>query len=48
MDIPVSLTGAVNGLPDAALVVGNDGVIVAVNTAAARMFGYTRTQLIGS
>ena len=48
MDIPVSLTDAVNGLPDAAFLVGNYGVIVAANTVAAKMFGYTQTQLIGS
>jgi len=48
MDIPVSVIDAVNGLPDAAFLVGNDGVIVAANTAAAKMFGYTHTQLIGS
>ena len=48
MDIPVSIIDAINGLPDAAFLVSNDGTIVASNTMAAKMFGYTRAQLIGS
>jgi len=48
MNIPSSLTDAVNGLPDAAFLVGDDGVIHAVNTAATNMFGYSQGQLVGS
>jgi PAS domain S-box-containing protein len=48
MDIPSPLTDAVNGLPDAAFLVGDDGVILTANIAATKMFGYSHGQLIGS
>ena len=34
--------------PDALLVVAEDGTISMVNTAAERMFGYARGELVGS
>jgi diguanylate cyclase (GGDEF)-like protein/PAS domain S-box-containing protein len=36
-----------DSLPDAVLVVGGDGVITQVNSAAERLFGYGRLQLVG-
>jgi PAS domain S-box-containing protein len=48
MNIPSSVTDAVNGLPDAAFLVDDSGLIVAVNEAATSMFGFSRGQLIGS
>lgn len=46
--VPDSLIDAVNALPDAAFLVGVDGVIVAVNNNASSVFGYSRSQLVGS
>jgi PAS domain S-box-containing protein len=48
MNIPSSITDAVEGLQDAAFLVGDDGMIVAVNSAAVKMFGYSTSQLVGS
>ena len=52
---PEESSGAVPGYgdlvessPDALLVVAEDGTILTVNTAAERMFGYTRGELVGS
>ncbi len=52
---PEESSGAVPGYgdlvessPDALLVVAEDGTILTVNTAAERMFGYTRAELVGS
>ncbi|NQW19145.1 MAG: PAS domain S-box protein [Chloroflexi bacterium] len=46
--IPSTLIDAIDGLPDAAFLVADDGTILAVNSAAASMFEYSRSQLIGS
>ncbi|WP_414645523.1 putative bifunctional diguanylate cyclase/phosphodiesterase [Arthrobacter sp. LAR12-1-1.1] len=53
--VPEEVSGAVPGYgdlvessPDALLVVAEDGSIRMVNTAAERMFGYARAELVGS
>jgi PAS domain S-box-containing protein len=48
LEIPATLIDAVNGLPDAVFLVTDSGVIVAANTAASKMFGYSVSQLVGS
>lgn len=48
MSVSPSITDAVDGLPDAAFLVDDHGVIVAVNKAATSVFGYSRGQLLGS
>ena len=52
---PGTVSGAVPGYgdlvessPDALLVVAEDGTIRMVNTAAERMFGYVRGELVGA
>jgi len=48
IEIPSALIDAINGLADAAFLVADDGVILAVNSAAAKMFDYSESQLVGS
>ncbi|MCI0805068.1 MAG: PAS domain S-box protein, partial [Chloroflexi bacterium] len=47
-NVPATLIDAINGLPDAVFLVMDDGVIIAANTAAGEMFGYSQSQLLGS
>ncbi len=41
------MTGALEWIPDAVLVLGRDSRILLVNAAAERLFGYARAELIG-
>lgn len=48
VDPDIGLDRLIDALPDALIIAGEDGKIVVFNTQAELMFGYTRSEIIGS